>query len=56
MDLLPFISMVYLLSSGHFLTNLFKRSYTNKGIGFTYNKMKASDLFKKSSKNFDEIL
>ena len=30
--------------------NLFKRSFTNKGIGFTYNIAKADDLIKNSSK------
>ena len=29
--------------------NLFKRSFTNKGIGFTYNSKKVEDLIKKSS-------
>ena len=35
--------------------NLFKRSFTNKGIGFTYNIAKATDLIKKSSK-LDEAI
>ena len=33
--------------------SLFKRSFTNKGIGFTYNNAKVTDMFKKSS-SFDE--
>ena len=33
--------------------HLFKRSFTNKGIGFTYNIAKAADLIKKTS-NLDE--
>ena len=35
--------------------NLFKRSYTNTGIGFSYNIAKVTDMFKKSS-SLDETM